>query len=80
MGEWISRAHLCKALPSKWRLAAQDWPSITEAIQIVLKYAPLKRVCLRNANSPDVYRTPFELFKPQTRLSTTASRAYRKIS
>ena len=52
----------CKALLSEWHLAAQDWPSITEAVQSVLNHAPLKRLGLRNSNCPGVYRTPLEVF------------------
>ncbi len=38
----------CKALLAEWRLAAQDWPTLTECIQSVLNHSPLKRLGLRS--------------------------------
>ena len=51
-----------KALLSKWKLGAKDWPSAAEAVQSVINHAPSKRLGLRSADVAGVYRTPLEVF------------------
>lgn len=52
----------CKALLSEWKLSPQDWPAVTESVQSVLNMAPLRRLGLRDKETPGVYRTPLEVF------------------
>ena len=52
----------CRALLSEWKMGPREWPAILEAIQAVLNHAPLRRLGLRDATTPGVYRTPQEVF------------------
>jgi len=54
-----------KSLLSEWTLPSQDWPAVTECVQSVLNRAPLKRLGLRGAELPGVYRTPVEVCTEQ---------------
>lgn len=47
---------------SEWRMAAKDWPAVTEAVHNVLNNSPLRRLGPRNPEKLDVYRTPLEVF------------------
>ena len=51
-----------KALCSEWNLAAKEWPAVVETVQNILNHAFLKRLGMRNEDSPGVYRTPLEVF------------------
>lgn len=52
----------CRALLHEFRLAPEDWSSVTECMQSVLNQSPLKRLGLRSEEQPGVYRTPLEVF------------------
>lgn len=52
----------CKALLSELKLAATDWPIVTECVQSALNHAPLKRLGLQDAGKPNVFRTPLQVF------------------
>ena len=52
----------CKAMTSEWRLAAEDWPAVTECVQSVLNHSPSKRLGLRDDSTPGVFRSPLEVF------------------
>lgn len=52
----------CKELLGEWKLSSQNSPSVTEAIQSVLNHAPLKRLGLRDAEVPGLFRTPLQVF------------------
>lgn len=52
----------CKALTSEWKLGPQDWPAVTECVQSLLNHAPLQRLGARDIKTPQVYRTPLEVF------------------
>ena len=50
------------ALLSEWKLGPRDWPAVTECVQSVLNHSPLKRLGLRKRSTPNVFRTPLEVF------------------
>ena len=52
----------CRALLSEWKMGPREWPAILEAIQAIINHAPLRRLGLRDASTPGVYRTPREVF------------------
>ena len=56
----------CRALCSEWRLGAQDWPTVIEAVQSVLNHSPLRRLGPRSPDAPGVYRTPLEVYTGHT--------------
>ena len=51
-----------KALCSEGNLTAKEWPAVVETVQNILNHAFLKRLGMRNEDSPGVYRTPLEVF------------------
>lgn len=52
----------CRALLQEFRLSPRDWPAVTECVQSVINHSPLRRLGLRDHDTPSVYRTPLEVF------------------